>query len=87
VLVPTTWDKPDNARRVAEAGAGVILKPGRCSPERLRAAIEQVLGDPSYGEAARTYAGKLAAAGGPARAAELIEVLVGERVEAARSAA
>src|ERR1043165_8821319 len=23
VLVPTTWDKPDNARRVTEAGAGL----------------------------------------------------------------
>ena len=27
VVVPTTWDKPDNARRVTEAGAGV-----RCAP-------------------------------------------------------
>ena len=28
VVVPTTWDKPDNARRVAEAGAGVICARG-----------------------------------------------------------
>ena len=28
VVVPTTWDKPDNARRVTEAGAGVRLAPG-----------------------------------------------------------
>ena len=26
VVVPTTWDKPDNARRVVEAGVGVRLR-------------------------------------------------------------
>src|SRR5204863_103138 len=36
VIVPTTWDKPDNARRAAEAGAALLLRPRRCTPERLR---------------------------------------------------
>ena len=31
VVVPTTWDKPDNARRVVEAGVGVRLSPRRCT--------------------------------------------------------
>src|SRR5262249_12114647 len=48
VLVPTTWDKPDNARRIVAAGAGVIVRPRTCSPKRLRAAIEEVLSDPGY---------------------------------------
>ncbi len=75
VIVPTTWDKPDNARRVAEAGAGVILRPRRCTPEGLRAAVQRVLGDPRYALGARRAAQRLAAAPGPKGAAELIEGL------------
>jgi MGT family glycosyltransferase len=79
VVVPTTWDKPDNARRVVEAGVGVRLSPRRCTPERLRAAVEHVLGDPSYHANVRRIADRLAAAPGPVRAAELLEALVPER--------
>ncbi len=75
VVVPTTWDKPDNARRVAEAGAGLILPPRRCSPEGLRAAVRRVLDEPSFRIAAQRCAERLAAAPGPAGAAELIEAL------------
>ena len=75
VLIPTTWDKPDNARRVAEAGAGLILPPRRCTPEGLRTAVERVLNDPRYRTGARRCAELLAAAPGPAGAAELIEDL------------
>ena len=75
VVVPTTWDKPDNARRVEDAGVGVRILPRRCTPERLRAATERVLYDRSYREAARLAAARLAAAPGPAGAAELIEEL------------
>jgi UDP:flavonoid glycosyltransferase YjiC (YdhE family) len=80
VVVPTTWDKPDNARRVMEAGVGVRLKPGGCSPRTLRAAIEAVLGDSAYRTNARRVAERLAAAPGPAGAAELLEELVPARV-------
>jgi len=76
VVVPTTWDKPDNARRVVEAGVGVRLSARRCTPERLRAAVERVLGDPSYRAAAARIAQRLAGAPGPVGAAELLEELV-----------
>lgn len=75
VIVPTTWDKPDNARRVVEAGAGLILRSRHCTPQRLRAAVDRVLGDPRYRENARRCAELLAAAPGPAGAAKLIEEL------------
>jgi UDP:flavonoid glycosyltransferase YjiC (YdhE family) len=80
VVVPTTWDKPDNARRVMEAGVGVRVKPGRCSPGSLRTAIETVLGDSAYRTNAQRIAERLGAAPGPARAAELLEELVPARV-------
>jgi MGT family glycosyltransferase len=76
VVVPTTWDKPDNARRVTQAGAGVRLPARRCTPERLRAAVRQVLDEPRYGAGAQRLAALLAAAPGPDEAARLLEGLV-----------
>jgi MGT family glycosyltransferase len=75
VVVPTNWDKPDNARRVVEAGVGVSLAPQKCTPEGLRGAVEEVLVEPAYREAARRVAELLARAPGPPRAAELLEKL------------
>jgi MGT family glycosyltransferase len=76
VVVPTTWDKPDNARRVAEAGAGVRLAPKRCTPDRLRDAVNEVLRDPSYAARSRELSEKLRAAPGADGAVELLEGLV-----------
>jgi UDP:flavonoid glycosyltransferase YjiC (YdhE family) len=77
VVVPTLWDKPANARRIAAAGVGVQVAPKACTPERLRAAVDEVLGDPSYGRNAARMAQALAAAPGPAGAAEMIAELAG----------
>jgi MGT family glycosyltransferase len=76
VVVPTEWDKPENAQRVAEAGAGLRLSPGRLTPGRLRAAVERVLAEPSFRHNARRLAAIFARHRGPARAAELLEGLV-----------
>lgn len=76
VLVPTSWDKPDIALRMVEAGVAIRVPPKLCSPQALRAAVDEVLGDPRYGEAARRIAQKLAGAPGPAGAADYIEALV-----------
>ena len=82
VIVPTTWDKPDNARRVVEAGVGVRLPAKRCTPAGLRAAVGEVLSKPRYRDNALRLAEKLNAAPGPARAVELLEELVPETVAA-----
>jgi MGT family glycosyltransferase len=84
VVVPTTWDKPDNARRVVEAGVGVRVRPKRCTPERLRDAVLRVLREPEYRVNARRIADRLATAPGPARSAELLESLVPSRAAVAR---
>jgi N-glycosyltransferase StaG len=77
VVVPTGWDKPANACRVEEAGVGVTLAPRRCTPRRLRAAVERVLADSGLRRRAQALAVRLAAAPGPDGAAELIETLAG----------
>lgn len=75
IVVPTTWDKPENARRVVAAGAGVSIDPRRCTPQRLRAAVRHVLATPSYREQARRMAASIQRHGGPDRAADLLEEL------------
>jgi len=77
VLVPTSWDKPDIALRMVEAGVAVRVSPRRCTPEALRAAVDQVLGDPVYRANARRIAERLAGAPGAAGAADHIEALAG----------
>ena len=76
VVVPTRWDKPDNARRVVEAGAGLCLAPGRCTPKRLRRAVERLLSEPRFLDNARRLSRRLEQSPGPVGAAELLESLV-----------
>lgn len=80
VLVPTTWDKPDNARRVTEAGAAIRISPRRCTPSALRTGVSQVLEDPRYRVAAQRVAARLGASPGPAGAAALLEGLAGGEI-------
>lgn len=75
VVVPTNWDKPDNARRVVEAELGIRLSPRRCSPASLRAAVREVIRDPAYRASARRMAARIASAPGAHGAAELLETL------------
>jgi UDP:flavonoid glycosyltransferase YjiC (YdhE family) len=75
VVVPMEWDQHENAQRVVEAGAGVRMSIRRCTPRRLRNAIQHVLSRPAYGEAARGIARSFARYGNGARAVELLEQL------------
>jgi UDP:flavonoid glycosyltransferase YjiC (YdhE family) len=54
VVVPLFGDQPQNAVRVAAAGAGVVA-----SVAGIRAAVERVLGDDSYRTTARRIADEM----------------------------
>jgi MGT family glycosyltransferase len=75
VIVPMAWDQPENAWRVAEAGAGIRLAPRECTPEKLRRAVERVLTDRSFRENARRLATGFRGYGGAIQAASLLEDL------------
>jgi len=75
LVVPTFWDKSDNAQRVVEAGVGLRLAPRHCTPDRVRGAVMRLLEEPSFRENARQMASRFAATPGPAGAAELLERL------------
>ena len=55
VCLPIGRDQPDNAARVAWHGAGLRLSP-KSPPGVIRAAVERVLGDPSFRASARRLA-------------------------------
>jgi UDP:flavonoid glycosyltransferase YjiC (YdhE family) len=73
VIAGSAIDKPDIARRVAWAGAGIDLKTGRPTPAQVRDAVATVLGDPAYRRRASEIGASIRAAGGTARSVDLIE--------------
>jgi UDP:flavonoid glycosyltransferase YjiC (YdhE family) len=64
-VMPLFADQPQNARRVAEVGAGLAVEPNRddmvATAGPLRDAINSVLTEPSYGQRARALADELRA--------------------------
>jgi UDP:flavonoid glycosyltransferase YjiC (YdhE family) len=86
VVAGGTLDKPEIARRVAWSGAGIDLRTGRPSPEKVRAAVERVLAGPSFTARARDIAASLARHGGAAAAGDLIERLAETRAPVHRAA-
>jgi UDP:flavonoid glycosyltransferase YjiC (YdhE family) len=75
VCTPISRDQPLNARRVTELGAGVAVPAADATPARVRAALETVLGDPSYRTAAQHLAELSAEAGGAEALATDLELL------------
>jgi zeaxanthin glucosyltransferase len=73
VLIPLTYEQPAIAKRVARIGAGEMLPLGRVSAPTLRFEIDKISAVNSYAIEARAMAVSIRAAGGAARAADLIE--------------
>jgi UDP:flavonoid glycosyltransferase YjiC (YdhE family) len=59
VCIPLVGDQPDNAARVVARGAGLRV-PADASPRRMREAIERVVTDPSFRQAAHQLATNMA---------------------------
>ena len=75
VCTPIGRDQPLNAERVAAVGAGVAL-PVEPTAAQVRAALEEVLGDPGYRAGARSMADASRRAGEAAAAAADLESLM-----------
>jgi UDP:flavonoid glycosyltransferase YjiC (YdhE family) len=52
-------------------GAGIVIDSQRAAPEHLRAAVERVLGDPSYKRQAEVVAQSFESAGGYKRTPDM----------------
>ena len=73
VAMPMTHDQPAIAARLARTGAGIVIAPKQASVERLHAAIQAVLTEPKYGNAATALRDAITRSGGVERAADIVE--------------
>jgi MGT family glycosyltransferase len=78
VAMPLAFEQPATAARLRRAGVAEVLyrKP---TPQRVRAAIERVLGTPGYRRRAGELGAEIAASGGVKRAADFVEASLGIR--------
>ena len=76
IVAPIKDDQGIVAQQVVQAGAGIRLKFGRVRAPELRRAVERLLDEPAFREAAVRVQRSFADAGGAARAAELVEALL-----------
>jgi UDP:flavonoid glycosyltransferase YjiC (YdhE family) len=81
VCLPMGRDQNDTAARVAHAGAGIRLKPS-ADAHRIRSAVERVLAEPSYREAAQRMGRAITERDGCVDPVEELEALVAGRVPA-----
>jgi UDP:flavonoid glycosyltransferase YjiC (YdhE family) len=79
VLLPMGADQPLNAARCEALGVGRTLDAVRAAPETVRAAVAEVLADPSYRRAVERIRAEIDALPGPERAVTLLEHLATER--------
>ncbi|MCB9435662.1 MAG: glycosyltransferase [Anaerolineales bacterium] len=72
VVIPFSADQPESAGRIKAAGVGIRMRPGLAQRVRLRRAIEAVLTDPHYQEAAQRVQQSYARCNGTQTAAALV---------------
>jgi MGT family glycosyltransferase len=73
-----TEDKPELAARVSWSGVGIGMRAQRARPDKVRAAVRRLLGEPGFRARAGELAAELASHGGPGRSADLLEGMVYE---------
>jgi MGT family glycosyltransferase len=73
VAIPITNDQPGVARRLEWLGLAEVVLPRQMTVERVRQAVERVLGDPVFRERARERSREIANLDGLNRAADIVE--------------
>ncbi|MBI4885391.1 MAG: glycosyl transferase [Actinobacteria bacterium] len=77
ILLPLFWDQYDNAQRVQELGYGVRLGTYSFGDDELIAAVDRLLADAALHDRMAANAAVIRSRNGTARAADVIESLVG----------
>ncbi len=79
VLLPVGADQPANAAHAEAAGVGIALAPAAQNADAVRAALERVMGEPAYRDAAARVRDEIAAMPEPASVMRDLEALVAAR--------
>lgn len=77
IVCPIKDDQPVIAQQVADSGAGLRLSFTRPRADQLKDSVARVLKEPSFREAAEKIRASFHDAGGPSRAADHLEDLIG----------
>ena len=77
VAIPITNDQPGVARRLEHLGVAEFLSPRRASADRIRTALQRILADAKYQDAAAHYQQLLHDGPSVDTAAELVEGAIG----------
>jgi UDP:flavonoid glycosyltransferase YjiC (YdhE family) len=72
LLIPISADQPQNAKRCAEIGVGIMLEPSELRPEDVRTGVARLLGEASYREQAKLLQTEIKGLPGPEYAVELL---------------
>lgn len=78
VVIPIGADQPYNAACCAALGVGAVIEAGARSAEAIRAAVHDVMDNPSYRRKAEQMRDEMAALPGPEHAVALLERLAVE---------
>ena len=73
VAVPLAFEQPATAARLVRFGAACVVSPADARRGGLEPALRRVLTNPTYRHAARLFAMEIAAGGGAAEAAALVD--------------
>lgn len=80
VLLPIGADQPNNAEQCVRLGVGKELDPVTITPQGVRAAVTEVLGDPGYRRAAERVREEMLRLPEPTEAVPLLERLVADEL-------
>jgi MGT family glycosyltransferase len=86
VAIPVTYDQPGVAARIADKQTGVVASLDKLTTDHLSALLNEVLGNSTYRENARTLQNAIAEANGLSVAADLVEHSLGVRRPSKRPA-
>ena len=81
LALPIAFDQPGAAARVVHAGIGLKASPRLAGSAQLRRVLQRLLDEPGFAARLDTLASSVAASGGAARAADLIEAALQLRRE------
>lgn len=76
LCLPQGADQFDNASAIARCGAGLALMPGQVTPDAVRGAVQQLLAEEAYREAAVRLGASIADMPSPDEVCQVLEQLV-----------
>ena len=76
IIMPLSFDQPDNAARIERLGAGLAIRPQDYRASKVAELLKKLLTEPSYLSRAHEFQQKLQGKNGLSRTCDLIEQMI-----------